>query len=253
MLMVQETTVNTPSMTAGSPSIGMDCLPSRKTGPASTGACVAALAVMLFPGLCPAALAVSEQPPFGAFAQNSPRPFPTMPAEGPVTVAQASEMAVGTGPLNPSPDPGTSRREDLNEVEASTTRDAGMDDGAPLAALEAATLRLEGEIAELGRLADWQARLLSAARTDPDGARRQRRTRTACLETQLAPFCERLNGMYRDDDAPSGSPDASPSGPPDASPSGPPDASPSGPPDASPSGPPDASPSGPPDASVRRP
>ena len=69
---------------------------------------------------------------------------------------------------------------------------------ASLALLEAAILRMESEIAELGRLADWQARLLDAARTDPDGARRQRRARSSCLKTPLAAFCDRLNGMYRD-------------------------------------------------------
>ncbi len=72
--------------------------------------------------------------------------------------------------------------------------------GETLRALEAAILRLEGEIAELGRLADWQSRLLAAARTDPDGARRLRRPRSSCLKTPLAPFCDRLNGMYREED-----------------------------------------------------
>ena len=77
------------------------------------------------------------------------------------------------------------------------------DDGADMsgfAALEAAILRMEGEIAELGRLADWQARLLAAAKTDPDGAGRQRRTRASCLKTPLAAWCGRLNGMYREED-----------------------------------------------------
>jgi len=66
--------------------------------------------------------------------------------------------------------------------------------GETLQALEAAILRLEGEIAELGRLTDWQSQLLAAARTDPDGARRLRRPRSSCLKTPLAPFCDLLNG-----------------------------------------------------------
>ncbi|WP_419738601.1 hypothetical protein [Ruegeria sp.] len=64
-------------------------------------------------------------------------------------------------------------------------------------ALERALIRLEADIAELRHLRDWQRRLIDAARSDPEGARKQRREHASCANTALAPYCARLTGTYR--------------------------------------------------------
>ena len=151
--------------------------PVPAAGPALPGrAAGTSLAATISLAICTAVLAAP------AVLAGPPLSVPTQLAEGPVPIPQSS----GIGPLENGSDRGVEQ----------DRADTGHDE--TLAALEAAILRLEGEIAELGRLADWQARLLAAARTDPDGARRLRRPRSSCLKTPLAPFCDRLNGMYRD-------------------------------------------------------
>ena len=185
-----------PARLAGGP---VSRTPLRETGSGGAIGSVAGvtvLAVALCVAICPAALSVSEGPSVtqdeayagragpGVLAapavlaasmafSDSQQSFPVLLAEGPAPVLKST----GAGPV----------------VGA-----AGHD--ATRAALETVILRLEGEIAELDRLAEWQARLLAAARTDPDGARRQRRTRSSCFKTPLAAWCDRLNGMYREED-----------------------------------------------------
>ena len=132
----------------------------RETGPGRAMTIVVILAAALGVAACPVAHSASES-----------RSHPILLAQEPL----AGSPSETSGP-----------------VEDDRTDISGF------AALEAAILRIESEIAELGRLAEWQARLLSAARTDPVGAWRQRRPYASCLETPLEPWCDRLNGMYRD-------------------------------------------------------
>ena len=140
--------------------------PSHETGPGRAMTMVAVLAAALGVTTCPVAHAASES-----------RSHPILLAQEALAVSPSG----ASGPVE-------NDRADISGISYTET----------LAALEAAILRLEGEIAELGRLADWQARLLSAARTDPVGAWRQRRPYASCLKTPLAAWCDRLNGMYRD-------------------------------------------------------
>ena len=142
-----------------------------------------AIAALVAGALCLAAC------PAASFASETD---PLLSAQGPPPVARSD----ASGPVEGGPVEGGAQGSGAAQIAPMST----MSHAQTLGRLEAAILRMEGEIAELARLSDWQARLLSAARTDPVGARRQRRPYASCLETPLAAWCDRLNGMYRDGD-----------------------------------------------------
>ena len=148
-----------------------------EAGPGRTMAIAALVAGALCLAACPAASFASETDPL-------------LSAQGPPPVARSD----ASGPVEGGPVEGGAQGSGAAQIAPMST----MSHAQTLGRLEAAILRMEGEIAELARLSDWQARLLSAARTDPVGARRQRRPYASCLETPLAAWCDRLNGMYRD-------------------------------------------------------
>ena len=145
-----------------------------------------AIAALVAGALCLAAC------PAASFASETD---PLLSAQGPPPVARSDASGpVEGGPVQSGPVERGAQGSGAAQIAPMST----MSHEQTLGRLEAAILRMEGEIAELARLSDWQARLLSAARTDPIGARRQRRPYASCLETPLAAWCDRLNGMYRD-------------------------------------------------------
>ena len=169
----------------------------RETWPGRAMTIVAILAAALGVAACPVAYSASES-----------RSHPILLAQEPLAVSPSGPVkddradisgisyteTLASGGFPAVSGHGGATGEHRDAVQTRAAKPPG------LAALEAAILRMEGEIAELARLAEWQAQLLSAARTDPVGARRQRRTRSSCLKTPLATWCDRLNGMYRDGD-----------------------------------------------------
>ena len=110
-------------------------------------------------------------------------------AAGPVAMAQDRPI------VPPRPVPALSADGPVSQI--APQRETGP--AATRQALEREISRLEADIAALARLIDWQEQLTRAAGTDPVAARRQRRARSGCLETPLAPFCDRLAGMYREE------------------------------------------------------
>ena len=127
---------------------------------------------------------------------RSTAPGAIEPADGP---APLSTPKHGAGPLSLTPAaeghraPARVRIETEHRVvragSASEAHDTRL-------ALEHAIVRLETEIAELGRMLKWQDGLIAAARTDPAGARRQRRSHEDCRASALGTWCDRLNGMF---------------------------------------------------------
>ncbi len=81
----------------------------------------------------------------------------------------------------------------------------GAGDARTLLAAEIA--RLEGDIAALGELAAWQREMIRAAASDPAGTLRQRRPMAQCLASPLAPACDVLSALFREETSADGQQD----------------------------------------------
>lgn len=82
---------------------------------------------------------------------------------------------------------------------AASAQATGAGDARTLLAAEIA--RIEGDIAALDELAAWQREMIRAAASDPAGTLRQRRPMAQCRASPLAPACDVLTALFRDDAA----------------------------------------------------
>lgn len=72
-------------------------------------------------------------------------------------------------------------------------------DGDARTLLAAEIARLESDIAALDELAAWQREMIRAAASDPAGTLRQRRPMGQCLASPLAPVCDVLTALFREE------------------------------------------------------
>ena len=102
-----------------------------------------------------------------------------------------SEFGDPPDPLPPAPPSATA-----DGTSGATPAYAARNTAATRAALGDVIGALEADIAALDALLAWQAEMARSAARDPAATLRQRRAMERCLDSPLAPVCDRLTALF---------------------------------------------------------
>ena len=129
------------------------------------------------------------------------RIYPRAPAWGIASVLAITLYAGSAGAQPefgdvPDPPPPAPPSATADGTSGAAPADAAQNTAATRAALGEVIGALEADIAALDALLAWQAEMARSAARDPDATLRQRRAMDRCLDSPLAPVCDRLTALF---------------------------------------------------------